>query len=148
MLCRPAHFSSKSWGRKNSFVAKKDGLEYVKSHWKESEIYSFSCSVTRNFLCRSTMVANIFEDFEPPSKKFLATPLLCSNIHNCETTSSATFKLFKPSFRTNLHGKNSITINAIDAWNKAQTYFGETILKNLTPNKIKTILRKRMIDNY
>ena len=58
------------------------------------------------------------------------------------------FKLFKPSFRNNLYGKNQVTINAIDAWNKPQTSFGETILKDLIPNKIKTILTKRMIDNY
>ena len=56
-------------------MAKKDRLEYKKSHWKGSKIYRFSCFVTRNFLCRSTMVADIFEDLEPPSKKFLATPL-------------------------------------------------------------------------
>ena len=37
----------------------------------ESEIYYFSRSTTQNFLRRPTMVANIFEDFEPPSKKFL-----------------------------------------------------------------------------
>ena len=43
----------------------------------------------------------------------------CSNINNYETTSSTTCKLFKPSLRTNLYGKNSITVNAIDAWNKA-----------------------------
>ena len=72
----------------------------------------------------------------------------CSNVHNYETTSSATCKLFKPSFRTNLYGKNSITVNAIDAWNKAQTSLGDTILKDLTPNKIKTIIMKRMIDGY
>ena len=42
----------------------------------------------------------------------------CSNVHNYETTSSATCKLFKPSFRTNLNRKNSITVNAINAWNK------------------------------
>ena len=52
---------------------KKDRLDYVKSHWKESEK---SRSAFQNPLRRSTMVANIFEDFEPPSKKFLATPLL------------------------------------------------------------------------
>ena len=57
-------------------MAKKDRLEYVKSHWKGSEIYRFSRFVTRNFLCQSTMVADIFEDFEPPCKKFLATPLI------------------------------------------------------------------------
>ena len=72
----------------------------------------------------------------------------CSNVHNYETTSSATCKLFKPSFRTNLYGKNSITVNAIDAWNKAQTSLGDTILKDLTPSKIKTIIIKRMIDSY
>ena len=43
----------------------------------------------------------------------------CSNVHNYETASSATCKLFKPSFHTNLYGKNSITVNAIDPWNKA-----------------------------
>ena len=68
--------------------------------------------------------------------------------HNYETTSSATCKLFKPSFCTNLYGKNSIKINATDAWNKAQTYLGNTILKDLTPNKNKTIIMKRMIDNW
>ena len=72
----------------------------------------------------------------------------CSNIHNYETTSSATCKLFKLSFRTNLYGKNSITVNAIDAWNKAQTSLGDTILKDLTPSKIKTIITKRMINSY
>ena len=72
----------------------------------------------------------------------------CSHVHNYETTSSATCKLFKPSFHTNLYGKNSIRVNAIDAWNKAQTSLGDTILKDLTPNKIKTIIMKRMIDSY
>ena len=45
----------------------------------------------------------------------------CSNGHSCETTSSASCKLFKPFFRTNLHGKHFIAVNAIDDWNKAQT---------------------------
>ena len=56
-------------------MAKKDRLEYAKSHWKGFEIYRYSRSVAQNFFCRSTMVADIFEDFEPPSEKFLATPL-------------------------------------------------------------------------
>ena len=45
------------------------------SHWKKSEIYHFNRFATQNFLRRPTMLANIFEDSEPPSKKFLATPL-------------------------------------------------------------------------
>ena len=73
---------------------------------------------------------------------------LCSNILNYETNSYDTCKLFKPSFRNNLYGKNQVTINATDAWDKPQTVFGDTILKDLIPNKIKTILTKRMIDNY
>ena len=31
--------------------------------------------------------------------------------------------------------KKSITINVIDAWNKAQTFLGDTILKDLTKLK-------------
>ena len=72
----------------------------------------------------------------------------CSTIHNYETTSSTTCKLFKPSFLTNLYGKNSITVNAIDVCNKAQTSLGDFILKDLAPNKIKTIIMKRFIDSY
>ena len=44
--------------------------------------------------------------------------------------------------------KKAITVNAIDAWNKAQTSLANTILKDLTPNKIKTIVMKKMIDSY
>ena len=72
----------------------------------------------------------------------------CPNIPNYETSSSATCKLIKHSLRTNLCGKNSIAINAIDAWNKAQTSPRDTILKDLTPNKTKTIIMKRMTDSY
>ena len=69
-------------------------------------------------------------------------------IHNYETTSSATCKLFKPSLCTNLYGKTSVTVNAIGAWNKAQTSLGDIILKDLIPNKIEKIIVKRMIDSY
>ena len=74
VLCRPARISIKSEGRESSSAAKKDRLEYVKSSWKGSKIYRFSRSATQNFIRRPTIVADIFEDFEPPSKKFIATP--------------------------------------------------------------------------
>ena len=73
---------------------------------------------------------------------------ICSNIHNYEGTPSAACELFKPSFHINLYGKKSITLNAIDAWNKAETSLGDPKLKDLTLNKIKTIIMKRMIDSY
>ena len=57
-------------------------------------------------------------------------------------------KLFKPSFRTDLYGKNSITISALNAWNKIQTAFGGVILKNLTTTQIKTLLTKNCVGKY
>ena len=72
----------------------------------------------------------------------------CSNIHNYERTSFTTCRQFQTSFCINLYGKNSVTVNVIDAWNKAQTFLGDTILKDLTPNKTKTIIMKRMTDSY
>ena len=92
------------------------------------------------------LVSKLFNRFLPPI--FNNWSSFCSSIHNYETTSSATGKLFKLSFCTNLCGKNPITINAIDASNKAQASLGDTILKDLTPNKIKIILMKRMISSY
>ena len=62
--------------KKNSSETKKDTTEYLKSHSKRSKIYRLSCSTTPNFLLFPTMVTNIFEDFELPSKKFLVTPLI------------------------------------------------------------------------
>ena len=62
---------------KEQFCGKKDSLEYVKSHWKRSEINLFSCSLTQKVRRRRPtmvdMVSDIFEDYEPPSKNFLAT---------------------------------------------------------------------------
>ena len=46
----------------------------MKSHWKGFKTYRFSRSTTQNFLSWSTTVAGIFEDFELPSKRVLATP--------------------------------------------------------------------------
>ena len=55
--------------------AKKDRLGLVKSRWERSEIYRFSRFLTLNFLRQSNIVADIFEDIEPPSKNFIATTL-------------------------------------------------------------------------
>ena len=76
---------------------------------------------------------------------------LCSYIHNYNTAASSTGKLFKSSFRTNLYGKNSVTISAVNAWSKIQTAFGNVILKNLTTTQLKPYYLKsalKNIDNY
>ena len=78
--------------QKDSSETKKDTTEYLKSHSKRSEIYPFSYSTTSNFLCQATTVIDIFEDFEPPSKKFLGKSL-------CDLTKSYYQKLCKILFQ-------------------------------------------------
>ena len=73
---------------------------------------------------------------------------LCSDMHNCNRAASLTGRLLKPSFRTILYGNNSITLSAVNAWNKTQTAFGDVILKNLTTTQLKNLLTKKSIDKY
>ena len=55
--------------------------------------------------------------------------------HNYETSSSVHGKLIK----TNKYGKYSKTISAAESWNKMQKQLKDMLLKDLSPNKIKTI---------
>ena len=73
---------------------------------------------------------------------------LCSDMHNYNAAASLTGKLFKPSFCTILYDKNSITLSALNAWNKIQTAFGDVILKNLATTQLKNLLTKKSIDKY
>ena len=72
--------------------------------------------------------------------------------HQCSTIGlhlvSSTGKFFKPSFRTNLYRKKSMTISAVNVWNKIQAPFGDVILKALTTIKVKTLQTKKCIDKY
>ena len=43
---------------------------------------------------------------------------------------------------------NVIQLHAIDTWNKTQTFLGDTILKDLMPNKIKTVIMNRITDSH
>ena len=62
------------------------------------------------------------------------------------TVSLPTDKLFKPSYRTDSYGKNSIIVSAMNCWNKTQNMLGGQSLKSLHPTKIKKILTKRCIN--
>ena len=44
--------------------------------------------------------------------------------------------------------KSSITLGAVNAWNKIQTAFADAILKNLTTIQIQTSLTEKYIDKY
>ena len=70
------------------------------------------------------------------------------DIHNYNAAARSTVKLFKPLFQTNLCGKSSITLGAVNAWNKIQTAFADAILKNLTTIQIQTSLTEKYIDKY
>ena len=49
---------------------------------------------------------------------------------------------------TNLCGKNSVTLSAVNAWNKIQIVFRNVILRTLTTTQIKTLLTKKCIEKY
>ena len=55
--------------------------------------------------------------------------IFCSDDHNYQTVSSTADKIFKPSYRTDSYGKNSITIGVINSWNKTQHQFSNLSLK-------------------
>ena len=82
----------------------------------------------------------------PPSFKNWFT--FCSYVHNYQTVSSTSDKIFKPSNRTDSFGKKSITIGAINSWNKTQYQFCHLLLKTCSPSKIKCLLSKKCIENY
>ena len=73
---------------------------------------------------------------------------LRSDIHSYSAAARSTVQLFKPLSQTNIYGKSSITLGAVNAWNKIQTTFGDAILKYLTTIQIKTSLTKECIDKY
>ena len=46
----------------------------------------------------------------------------------------------KPFYKTKRYGKYSITVSAVESWNKIQKQIEDLLLKDLSLNKIKTIL--------
>ena len=46
----------------------------------------------------------------------------------------------KPFYKTNRYGKYSITVSAVESWNKIQKQLKNMLLKNLSPYKIKTVV--------
>ena len=64
------------------------------------------------------------------------------------TVSSTADKIFKPSYRTDSYGKNSITLGAINSWNKTQHQFSDLSIKTFSPTKIKSLLFKKCIGKY
>ena len=87
-----------------------------------------------------------FNNLLPPVFKSWFT--FCSDLHNYHTVSSTTDKIFKPSYRTDSYGKNSITLGSKNSWNKAQDQFSDLSLKIFSPTKIKSLCFKKCIGKY
>ena len=66
--------------------------------------------------------------------------LFSSDQHNYETFWSYHGNLHKLSYKTNMYGKNSVVASAVNAWNNSQKFL-QIFLRNLSPNKIKKILK-------
>ena len=87
-----------------------------------------------------------FNNLLPPVFKSWFT--FCSDLHNYHIVSSTTDKIFKPSYRTDSYGKNSITLRAINRCNKTQHKFSDLSLKTFSPTRIKSLLFKKCIGQY
>ena len=87
-----------------------------------------------------------FNNLLPPIFKSWFT--FCSDIHNYHTVLSAADKIFKPSYRNDSYGKNSITLGAINSWNKTQDQFSDLSLKTFSPTNIKSLHFKKCIGKY
>ena len=71
-----------------------------------------------------------------------------SDQHNYETSSSTQGNLMKLFYKTKRYGKYLITVKAVESWNKIQKQLKSMLLKNLSPNKIKTVLTNLYLKSY
>ena len=69
-----------------------------------------------------------------------------SDQHNYETSSSTQGNLIKLFYKTKRYGKYSITVSAVESWNKIQKQLKYLLLRDLSPNKIKIIVSE-LINN-
>ena len=71
-----------------------------------------------------------------------------SDKHNYETSSSTQGNLTKLFYTTNRYGKYSITVSAVESWNKIQKQLKDMLLKDLSPRKIKTVVSNFYFKSY
>ena len=64
------------------------------------------------------------------------------------TSSSTQGNLTKLFYKTNRYGKYSITASAVELLNKIQKQLKNILLKDLSPNKIKTVVSNFYLKSY
>ena len=99
----------------------------------------------KTFIENTLFINKLFNDLLPQSLKVGSPSAL---MFNYQTVSFTADKIFKASYITDSCGKNSITIGAINSWNKTQYQFSNLPLKIYSPIKIKSLLLKKCIGKY
>ena len=68
--------------------------------------------------------------------------------HNYETSSSTHGNLINFLYKTKRYGKYSVTESAVESWNKIQKQIKDLLLRDLSPDKIKTIVSDLYLKSY
>ena len=71
--------------------------------------------------------------------------ILCSGVHNYQTVSSTSDKIFQPSYRTDSFRKNLITMGAINSYNKTQYQSVICHWKHIAQAKLKVYTLKNTL---
>ena len=71
-----------------------------------------------------------------------------SGQHDFEISSSTQGNLRKLFYETSMYGKYSITVNAVESWNKTQKQLKDILLKDLSPMKNKIIVSNFYLKSY
>ena len=111
--------------------------------FKQSSILKFQDKIClENILFVSKSISNL-----SPSV-FNTWFVFYSDQYSYETSSSTQDNLIKLFNKTNRYGKYSTTVSAVESWNKIQKQLKNTSLKDLSPNKIKTIVSNFYLKSY
>ena len=68
--------------------------------------------------------------------------------HNYEASSSTQYNLLRLFHETNRYEKYSLSVSVVELKNKIQKQLKNTLLKDLSPNKIKTIISNFYLKSY
>ena len=71
-----------------------------------------------------------------------------SDQQNCENSISSQGNLIKLFYNSNSCGKYSITVSAVESWNKIQKQLKNMLLKDLCLNEIKTVYSNFYLKSY
>ena len=101
-------------------------------------------------LCKKCFIVKFLDKANLENTLFVSKPinnLLHSLLNDWFLFSSKQHKFHKPSYKTNIYGKNSIVVSAINAWNNSQKLL-KICLRHLFPNKIKKTLPDPFFTKY